>query len=119
MNQQRLLALDEVFYRFGNAHIRPVGVACFDVDNDTVGMPADGHDGPAVGAIRIHRMNAAGIQLQALRACFTSMLSFRTETWSASAAIVMRGPRPLLDEIVGSGMVLLILRGQPGVGARE
>jgi hypothetical protein len=46
------------------AHVGPIDVTRRHIHGDAVGETAIGDDGLAVGAIRIHRMNAAGVQLE-------------------------------------------------------
>jgi hypothetical protein len=39
-------------------------VTSFGINGDTIGETAIGYDGLPVGAIRIHQMNTAGVQLE-------------------------------------------------------
>src|SRR6516225_1046976 len=57
-------ALDRTVVAAENAHVGPVDVTGFDIHGDAVGKTAIGDDGLAVGAVRIHAMNAAGVELQ-------------------------------------------------------
>ena len=57
-------ALDRAVIQVRNAHVGPVDMAGLDIDDDAVGQVAIRHDGLAVGTVRIHAVNAAGVHLK-------------------------------------------------------
>ena len=57
-------ALDGPVIQVWDAHVGPVDMASLDIDDDAVGQMAIRHDGLAVGTVRIHGVNAAGVQLE-------------------------------------------------------
>src|SRR5262249_39009776 len=57
-------AFDRTIVEVGNTHIGPIDVTCFNVDDDPIAVSAIGDDRLFVGAIRIHRMNVAGVQFE-------------------------------------------------------
>src|SRR6185369_1895873 len=57
-------ALDGPVIQAWDAHVGPVDMAGFGIDDDAVGQMAIRHDGLAVGTVRIHGVNAAGINLE-------------------------------------------------------
>ena len=58
-------ALDGAIIRGGTgAHVGPVDMAGFDIDNDAIGKTTIGDNDLAVGAIRAHRLDTATTQLQ-------------------------------------------------------
>src|SRR6266576_6928985 len=57
-------ALDRPVIQVWDAHVGPVDMASLGIDDDAVGQMAIRHDGLAVGTVRIHGMNAAGVQLK-------------------------------------------------------
>src|SRR5262249_60341249 len=54
-------AFHRAIVEVGNTHVGPIDVTRRHIHGDAVGKTAIGDDGLAVGAIRIHRMNAAGV----------------------------------------------------------
>jgi hypothetical protein len=89
---------DRAIVQAWDAHIRPVDVAGFDIDDDPIGMPAAGHDGLPVGAIRVHRMNAPSIQLEdketGLGYRLRAHLRFQDRFRHASPQCCRLGPKP-------------------------
>src|SRR5713226_6530353 len=57
-------ALDGPVILVWDAHVGPVTMACFDIHYDAVWQMTIRHDGLAVGTVRIHGVNAAGVQLK-------------------------------------------------------
>jgi hypothetical protein len=57
-------ALDGTVVQIGHAHIGPIDVTRLRIDRDAVGVSAIGDDDLLVGAVGIHRMNAAAAQLE-------------------------------------------------------
>src|SRR6202030_740378 len=57
-------ALDRPVIQVRDAHVGPVDMASLGIDDDAVGQMAIRHDGLAVGAVRIHRVNAVGVNLK-------------------------------------------------------
>src|SRR5712664_3408931 len=57
-------ALDRPVIQVWDAHVGPVDMARLGIDDDAVGQMAIRHDGLAVGTVRIHGVNAAGVQLK-------------------------------------------------------
>src|SRR5258706_8075858 len=57
-------ALDGPVVQVWDAHVGPVDMASLNVDDDAVGQVAIRHDGLAVGAVRTHGVNTAGVQLK-------------------------------------------------------
>src|SRR5262249_47817408 len=57
-------ALDRTVVERGHAHVGPIDVTGLDIHGDAVGQATIGDDGLAVGAIGIHRVNAASAQLE-------------------------------------------------------
>ena len=60
-------ALDGPVIQVWDAHIGPVDMASLSIDDDAVGQMAIRHDGLAVGTVRIHGVNAAGVKSQGQR----------------------------------------------------
>ena len=56
--------LDGPVIQVWDAHVGPVDMASLGIDDDAVGQMAIRHDGLAVGTVRIHGVNAAGVQLK-------------------------------------------------------
>ena len=75
-------ALDRAVIQARDAHIGPVDMASLSIDDDAVGQMAIRHDGLAVGTVRIHGVNAAGVQLKNKQT--------RDDCADASASIVLR-----------------------------
>src|SRR5258705_11364833 len=57
-------ALDGPVIQAWDAHVGPVDMASLSIDDDAVGQMAIRHDGFTVGTVRIHGVNAAGVQLK-------------------------------------------------------
>jgi hypothetical protein len=57
-------ALDGPVIQAWDAHVGPVDMAGLDIDDDAVWQMAIRNDGLAVGAVRVHGVNAAGVQLE-------------------------------------------------------
>src|SRR6266581_1973410 len=57
-------ALDGSVIQVWDAHVGPVDMASLGIDDDAVGQMAIRHDDLAVGTVRIHGVNAAGVQLK-------------------------------------------------------
>src|SRR5882724_1950220 len=57
-------ALDGPVIQVWDAHIGPVDMASLGIDDDAVRQMAIRHDGLTVGTIRIHAVNAAGVQFK-------------------------------------------------------
>ncbi|HTO66669.1 MAG TPA: hypothetical protein VMM15_36090, partial [Bradyrhizobium sp.] len=57
-------ALDRAVVQAGNTHVGPVDVTSSGVHRNAIGQSAIGNDNLSVGAVRIHRMNAATAQLE-------------------------------------------------------
>src|ERR1700693_32541 len=57
-------ALDRSVIQVGGAHVGPVDMTGINIDDDAVGQMAIRHDGPTVGTVRIHGVNAAGVNLE-------------------------------------------------------
>src|SRR6185436_5479291 len=57
-------ALDRAILAAGHTHVRPVHVAGPRVDGDAVGQVAAGGDDRLVGAVRLHRQDAAAAQVE-------------------------------------------------------
>lgn len=56
--------LDRAVVRARNAHVGPVDVTSLGIDHDAIGKSAIGHDRLFVGAVRVHRVDAASVQLE-------------------------------------------------------
>ena len=54
----------EPSFEVGDAHVGPIDMTRLHIDDDAVGKGAIGHDDLAVGAVRIHRVNAAAAQFE-------------------------------------------------------
>ena len=54
----------EPSFEAGDAHVGPVDMTGLDIDDDAVGKVAIGDDGLAVGAVRVHRVNAVAAQFK-------------------------------------------------------
>jgi hypothetical protein len=57
-------AFDRTIVEVGNTHVGPVKVTYFNVDDAPIAVSAICDNGLLVGAILMHRMNAAGVQLE-------------------------------------------------------
>ncbi len=57
-------ALDRAVVQARDAHIGPVDMASLNIDDDAVGQMAIRHDGLAAGTVRIHGVNATGVQFK-------------------------------------------------------
>src|SRR5882724_9237579 len=57
-------ALDGPVIQVRDAHVGPVDMAGLSIDDDAVRQMAIRHNGLAVGTVRIHGMNAAGVNLE-------------------------------------------------------
>src|SRR6266567_2879695 len=57
-------ALDRPVIQARDSHVGPVDMASLGIDDDAVRQMAIRHDGLAVGTVRIHGVNAAGVQLK-------------------------------------------------------
>ena len=57
-------ALDRAIVHARDTHVGPVDVTGFGIHHDAIGKSAIGHDRLFVGPVRVHRMNAAGVQLE-------------------------------------------------------
>ncbi|MGY4455291.1 hypothetical protein ACVWZR_009951 [Bradyrhizobium sp. i1.3.1] len=57
-------ALDGPVIQARDAHVGPVDMASLDIHDDAIRKVAAGDDGRAVGAIRIHQVNAARVQFE-------------------------------------------------------
>ena len=75
-------ALDRPVIQAWDAHVGPVDMASLSIDDDAVGQMAIRHDGLAVGTVRIHGVNAAGVQFKDKET--------RDDGAGASASIVLR-----------------------------
>src|SRR5882672_5872507 len=75
-------ALDGPVIQTWDAHVGPVNMASLSVDDDAVGQMTIRHDGRAVGTVRIHGVNAAGVQLKDKQT--------RDNSASARASIALR-----------------------------
>ncbi len=73
-------ALDGPVIQAWDAHVGPIDMARISIDDDAVGQMAIRHDGLAVGTVRIHGVNATGVQLK----------NKETRVAGASASIVLR-----------------------------
>jgi hypothetical protein len=56
--------LDGPVIQVRDAHVGPVDMTGLNIDDDAVGQMAIRHDGFAVGTVRFHGVNAAGVQLK-------------------------------------------------------
>src|SRR5206468_2207294 len=71
-------ALDRAILAAGHTHVRPVHVAGPGVDGDAVGQVAAGGDDRLVGAVRLHRKDAASAEVENEQTAGSAGIWFRT-----------------------------------------
>src|SRR5262245_33101343 len=70
-------AFDRAVVEVRNAHVGPIDVTCFDIDDDAVGEWAPGDDHLAVASVGIHRQDTAVAQVENEQATDSSFARWR------------------------------------------
>src|SRR5207245_5836211 len=90
-------ALDRAILAAGHTHVRPVHVAGPGVDGDAVGQVAAGGDDRLVGAVRLHRKDAASAEVENEQTAGSAGIWFRTHdrllTWLSRVSSEWRRSR--------------------------
>ena len=66
-------ALDRAVVEVGNTHVGPIDMTRLRIHDDAVGQMAIGDDGLFVGPVRIHRVDAAGVEFENEQAASRSL----------------------------------------------